>query len=48
MNVTFGMLMVLDLFDHGGGAPHLREQAAVELKRMEDTETESAIVVLRL
>ena len=28
-NVTFGFLMVLDLFDRGGGQPHLREQVSV-------------------
>jgi hypothetical protein len=45
-NVTFGILMVLDLFDRGGGQPHVRKQVSMHPKTANNTEY--SVVLFRL
>jgi len=47
-NVTFGFLLVLDLWDRGGGQPHLREQMSLQRRTPPGQETAYDIVVMRV
>lgn len=47
-SVTFCILMVLDLFDRGGGQPHLSEQISVHRKIPSSGKTEHSIVLFRI
>jgi len=47
-NVTFCVLMVLDLIDRGGGSGHLRELAGIERKIPDGGTTEYRVAVFRV
>ncbi|OYQ77096.1 hypothetical protein B9T12_08980 [Wohlfahrtiimonas chitiniclastica] len=47
-NVTFGILMVLDLFDRKGGQPHITEQVSVHHITPSWRETEHTLVLFRV
>lgn len=47
-NFTFGILMVLDLFDRKGGQPHITEQVSVHHITPSWRETEHALVLFRV
>lgn len=45
---TFAFLLVLDLFDRGGGQPHIQEQVSLIRKKPKGQDTEYDIVVMRV
>jgi len=47
-NMTFGILMLLDLCDRGGGQPHLREQVSVHQITPEWGNTAYSVVFFRV
>lgn len=47
-NVTFGFLLVLDLFDRHGGQPHVEEQISLNRKELPGQNTAYDIVVMRV
>jgi len=47
-NVTFGFLLVLDLWDRGGGQPHLTEQISLQSRTPPSQATAYDVVVMRV
>ena len=47
-NVSFAILMVLDLFDRRGAQPDIRDQIGVHFRSVADSSIEHAIVLFRL